>query len=142
MSAGWKEAISGEHVELVLTSAPELPGQLDSQVSDAQGRVVGNPNGELAKVVEVDSPETDSLSSSHNSEIEDCVSPSKLLKMLGSDFDFPEDDFDDDLDPALMEELDREVEEFARRLNSVWPERVHGIIPFGQNRSIASVSRN
>nr|GFA78800.1 SKP1-like protein 21 isoform X1 [Tanacetum cinerariifolium] len=41
--------------------------------------------------------ETDSLSSSHNSEIEDCVSPSKLLKMLGSDFDFPEDDFDDDL---------------------------------------------
>ena len=75
--------------------------------------------------------------------------------MLGSDFDFPEDDFDDDLDPALMEELDRfvlisflinftclmkilighvfyhmmsfmcrEVEEFARRLNSVCPERV------------------
>ncbi|GJW89595.1 SKP1-like protein 21 isoform X1 [Tanacetum coccineum] len=82
--------------------------------------------------------ETDSLSSSHNSEIEDCVSPSKLLKMLESDFDFPEDDFDDDLDPALMEELDREVEEFARRLNSVWPERVQGIIPFGQNRSIAS----
>ncbi|PWA66063.1 hypothetical protein CTI12_AA330360 [Artemisia annua] len=86
--------------------------------------------------------ETGSLSSSHNSEIEDCVSPSKLLKMLGSDFDFPEDDFDDDLDPALMEELDREVEEFARRLNSVWPERVQGIIPFGQSRSIASVSRN
>ncbi|PWA56200.1 hypothetical protein CTI12_AA420960 [Artemisia annua] len=86
--------------------------------------------------------ETDGLSSLHNSQIEDCVSPSKLLKIVGSNFEFRDDDFDDDLDPALMEELDREVEEFARRLNSVWAERVQGIIPFGQSRSIASVSRN
>ncbi|PWA61656.1 Zinc finger, C2H2 [Artemisia annua] len=56
LSQRWKEAISGEHVELVLTSAPELPGPLDCQESDAQGRVVGNPNGQLAKVVEIDSP--------------------------------------------------------------------------------------
>ncbi|GKC20414.1 SKP1-like protein 21 isoform X1, partial [Tanacetum coccineum] len=70
-------------------------------------------------------------------QIEDCVSPTKLLKMLGSDFDFPADDFDDNLDPVLMKELNREVEELARRLNSVWPEGVQGITPFGQNRSIA-----
>lgn len=56
LSQRWKEAIAGEHVELVLTSAPELPGQLDCQESDAQGRVVGNPNSQLAKVVEIDSP--------------------------------------------------------------------------------------
>ncbi|KVI10111.1 hypothetical protein Ccrd_011451, partial [Cynara cardunculus var. scolymus] len=54
--------------------------------------------------------ETDSLSSSHNSEIEDVPSPSKISK---------------------------EVEDFARRLNSVWPERVPGIISSGQDRRIA-----
>lgn len=32
-------------------------------------------------------------------------------------------DVDDDLDPLVKEELDREVEDFARRLNSDWPER-------------------
>lgn len=83
--------------------------------------------------------ETDSLSSSHNSEIEDVPSPSKISKFLGSTSPTnpPELDFDDELDPAMKEELDREVEDFARRLNSVWPERMQGIISSGQNRSIA-----
>lgn len=31
MYVGWKEAISGDHVELVLTSPPEPPGQLNIQ---------------------------------------------------------------------------------------------------------------
>ncbi|KAI3701026.1 hypothetical protein L2E82_45668 [Cichorium intybus] len=33
-------------------------------------------------------------------------------------------DFDDGLDPVMKEQLDREVEDFARRLNSVWPKRL------------------
>ncbi|KAJ9539631.1 hypothetical protein OSB04_026137 [Centaurea solstitialis] len=74
--------------------------------------------------------ETDSLSSSHNSEIEDVPSPSEISKLLGSTSPTnpPEPDFDDELDPAMKEELDREVEDFARRLNSVWPERMQGIM--------------
>ncbi|KAL8248014.1 hypothetical protein R6Q59_009230 [Mikania micrantha] len=60
--------------------------------------------------------ETDSLSSSHNSEIEDV--PNLNSNLLG--YASPEFDFDDELDPALKEQLDREVEEFAQRLNSVW----------------------
>ncbi|CAI9106396.1 OLC1v1005540C1 [Oldenlandia corymbosa var. corymbosa] len=36
------------------------------------------------------------------------------------EFEFDDDYTDDELDPAQKEELDREVEDFARRLNSVW----------------------
>ncbi|KAJ4803014.1 SKP1-like protein 21 [Rhynchospora pubera] len=46
-----------------------------------------------------------------------------------------EDDYtDDELDPAMQEELDREVEDFARRLNSMWPDRVQEILSLGQDR--------
>ncbi|KAK3122976.1 hypothetical protein QOZ80_8AG0621410 [Eleusine coracana subsp. coracana] len=46
---------------------------------------------------------------------------------LQDDIEFPFEDCysDDGLDPAMREELDREVEDFARRLNLVWPERMH-----------------
>lgn len=82
--------------------------------------------------------ETDSLCSSHNSEIEDVPSPSKISKTLESS----EFDFDDDLDPAMKEQLDREVEDFARRLNSVWPKRVAGMVSLSHDRRIAPLSRN
>ncbi|CAI9274048.1 unnamed protein product [Lactuca saligna] len=81
--------------------------------------------------------ETDSLCSSASS-------PSKISKLLESDSpmaimhssDF---DFDDELDPAMKEQLDREVEDFARRLNSVWPKRVSGtgMGSLGHDRRIA-----
>ncbi|XP_021307021.1 SKP1-like protein 21 isoform X4 [Sorghum bicolor] len=38
------------------------------------------------------------------------------------EYPFEDADLDDGLDPAMKEELDREVEDFARRLNSVWNE--------------------
>ncbi|KAE9464850.1 hypothetical protein C3L33_03234, partial [Rhododendron williamsianum] len=41
-------------------------------------------------------------------------------------------DIDEELDPAMEEELDREVEDFARRLNCVWPERMQKILTSGQ----------
>uniref|UniRef100_A0A0A9CM56 SKP1 component dimerisation domain-containing protein n=1 Tax=Arundo donax TaxID=35708 RepID=A0A0A9CM56_ARUDO len=50
------------------------------------------------------------------------------------EFPFEDDDFDDGLDPAMKEELDREVADFARRLNLVWPERMQ----LGQERRIGS----
>ncbi|XP_076953035.1 SKP1-like protein 21 isoform X2 [Bidens hawaiensis] len=62
--------------------------------------------------------ETDSLSSSHNSEIEDARNQIICSELLG--YASAESDFDDGLDPALREQLDREVEDFAQRLNSVW----------------------
>ncbi|KAK4749714.1 hypothetical protein SAY87_027163 [Trapa incisa] len=51
----------------------------------------------------------------------------------------PDDGFmDDDLDPAMKEELDREVEDFARRLNSGWPERMQEILSSGQEKKSIS----
>lgn len=50
------------------------------------------------------------------------------------------DDEDDELDPEMREELDREVEDFARRLNSDWPERMQEILSSGQARRIPPIS--
>ncbi|KAE7999489.1 hypothetical protein FH972_003912 [Carpinus fangiana] len=47
---------------------------------------------------------------------------------------FDDGDIDDEIDPALKEEIDREVEDFARRLNSDWPERMQEILSLGQER--------
>lgn len=49
-------------------------------------------------------------------------SRTELVSDEGFTFD-TELDGDDGLDPLMKEELDREVEDFARRLNSDWPER-------------------
>ncbi|KAL5142362.1 SKP1-like protein 21 [Glycine soja] len=56
-------------------------------------------------------------------------------------FEFIDGDVDDDLDPAMKEELDREVEDFARRLNSDWPERMQ-ILSLGQDRRLVPISMN
>ncbi|CAN6461645.1 unnamed protein product [Victoria cruziana] len=53
------------------------------------------------------------------------------------DFD---DDIDDGLDPIMKEKLDREVEDFARRLNSDWPERMQEILSLGQERREVPIS--
>ncbi|PKA48044.1 SKP1-like protein 21 [Apostasia shenzhenica] len=46
------------------------------------------------------------------------------------------DDVDDGLDPVMKEELDREVEDFARRLNCDWPERMQEILSLGPDRRL------
>ncbi|KAK7315069.1 hypothetical protein VNO77_33601 [Canavalia gladiata] len=56
-------------------------------------------------------------------------------------FEFIDGDLDDDLDPAMKEELDREVEDFARRLNSDWPERMQ-ILSLGRDRKLVPISMN
>ncbi|XP_020581126.1 SKP1-like protein 21 isoform X2 [Phalaenopsis equestris] len=55
------------------------------------------------------------LESGENSEIQE-VSEA----LFSGKLEFDDDYVDDDLDPAMKEELDREVEDFARRLNSNW----------------------
>lgn len=55
---------------------------------------------------------------------------------LASKVEFDDADVDDGLDPAMKEELDREVEDFARRLNSDWPERMQEILSLSQERRI------
>ncbi|KAL1828592.1 hypothetical protein ACET3Z_007004 [Daucus carota] len=54
--------------------------------------------------------------------------------------EFDDCDVDDELDPALKEKLDREVEDFARRLNSDWPERMQEILSSGQESRPGPVS--
>ncbi|XP_058082012.1 SKP1-like protein 21 isoform X3 [Magnolia sinica] len=56
--------------------------------------------------------------------------------------DFEDVDIDDELDPAMKEELDREVEDFARRLNSDWPERMQELLFSGQERRPVPISMN
>ncbi|GAV79314.1 Skp1 domain-containing protein/Skp1_POZ domain-containing protein [Cephalotus follicularis] len=54
--------------------------------------------------------------------------------------EFDDGDIDDDLDPAMREELDREVEDFARRLNSDWPERMQQILSLSQERRLGPIT--
>ncbi|KAK9665491.1 hypothetical protein RND81_14G115100 [Saponaria officinalis] len=56
--------------------------------------------------------------------------------------DSDDGDIDDELDPAMKEELDREVEDFARRLNSDWPERMQEFLSLSQEGSLTSVPMN
>ncbi|CAN4087728.1 unnamed protein product [Withania somnifera] len=74
--------------------------------------------------------DTSNVSSrSRNSKLQN--SPSA---MFSSKQDLDDFDIDDELDPSRKEEIDREVEDFARRLNSVWPERIQQILSLGQER--------
>ncbi|CAI9092257.1 OLC1v1027450C1 [Oldenlandia corymbosa var. corymbosa] len=65
--------------------------------------------------------------------------PSKNL-LFQDKIEFDDGDMDDELDPAMKEELDREVADFARRLNSVWPERMQEFLSMGQERRPVPVS--
>ncbi|KAJ1408638.1 S-phase kinase-associated protein 1-like [Sesbania bispinosa] len=51
-------------------------------------------------------------------------------------------DIDDEIDPALKEKIDREVEDFARRLNSDWPERMQEFLSSGQERKTMLFTTN
>ncbi|KAK3220679.1 hypothetical protein Dsin_014649 [Dipteronia sinensis] len=87
----------------------------------------------------------------HNGECNGIMVPtpnrtSKLQDSTAASFspklEFDDGDIDDDLDPAMKEQLDREVEDFARRLNSDWPERMQEILSLGQERRRVQVTTN
>ncbi|GAB4861731.1 SKP1-like protein 21 [Ancistrocladus abbreviatus] len=48
-----------------------------------------------------------------------------------------EDDDDDEIDPAIKEKIDREVEDFTRRLNLKWPERIQELL-YGSRREVST----
>ncbi|KAK3037190.1 hypothetical protein RJ639_030083, partial [Escallonia herrerae] len=102
-------------------------------------------NGDGSHKKDIDSPHT----ACQNGSVDDVSGPSKTSKFqdsasttFPSKSDFDDGDIDDELDPAMKEELDREVEDFARRLNSVWPERMQEIPSLGQERRVLPVSVN
>ncbi|ERM94997.1 SKP1-like protein 21 [Amborella trichopoda] len=66
-----------------------------------------------------------------------CIDDQSSLKV-----DFEDLDIDDGLDPVMKEKLDREVEDFARRLNSDWPERMQEILSSGPERRLVPMSMN
>ncbi|KAI3954632.1 hypothetical protein MKW98_019763 [Papaver atlanticum] len=74
-----------------------------------------------------------STSSSQTSEFQDLADESSKI-------DFGYDIDDDELDPAMKEELDREVEEFARRLNLDWTERMQEVLSLAQEGRHAPIS--
>lgn len=63
---------------------------------------------------------------------------------FGLDDEFDDCDIGDGIDPEIKEQIDREVEDFARRLNSDWPERVQELLSLGQERrpSLYTVNGN
>ncbi|CAM8974428.1 unnamed protein product [Rhodiola kirilowii] len=56
------------------------------------------------------------------------------IDILAPKTEFDDGDIEDDIDPELKEKIDREVEDFARRLNSDWPERMQEILCLSQDR--------
>ncbi|GLT40082.1 hypothetical protein SLA2020_142400 [Shorea laevis] len=69
--------------------------------------------------------------------------PIETAKLQDSvELELDESDSDDGLDPAMKEELDREVENFARILNSNWLERRQEILSLGNERRLVPVSGN
>ncbi|KAL6127696.1 hypothetical protein ACLB2K_071059 [Fragaria x ananassa] len=90
-----------------------------------------NVNGKRNKESEALSSAFHDESPSSSSNLQDCTI-----------IDFDDGDVDDDLDPAMKEQLDREVEDFARRLNSDWPERMQEILSLGQERRLAPINMN
>ncbi|KAJ6972336.1 hypothetical protein NC653_032804 [Populus alba x Populus x berolinensis] len=87
----------------------------------------------------------------HNAEVDHELQSSlseklKLQDAAGEIFaptvEFDDVDIDDEIDPALKEEIDREVEDFARILNSDWPERMQELLSLGQERRHTHLSVN
>ncbi|KAL6498803.1 SKP1-like protein 21 [Orobanche gracilis] len=90
-----------------------------------------------------ESKKLDSVSSTRT--LHDLCNATKLLgieegRIGPAEDEFDECDLDDDIDPALKERIDREVEDFARRLNSDWPERQ--IMFLGQERRPLRLTTN
>ncbi|XP_057435652.1 SKP1-like protein 21 [Lotus japonicus] len=83
--------------------------------------------------IESQNAEADRFARNSNSHTEDDVSAHKEID---------DDDIDDEIDPALKEKIDREVEDFARRLNSDWPERMQELLSSGQERNTMFFATN
>ncbi|KAL3615657.1 SKP1-like protein 21 [Castilleja foliolosa] len=82
-----------------------------------------------------------------NPTLHDLCDATKLLgieddRIEPAEDEFDDCDLDDGIDPALKEQIDREVEDFARRLNSDWPERIQQLHFLGQERRPLRLTTN
>ncbi|XAR63050.1 hypothetical protein NMG60_11022852 [Bertholletia excelsa] len=95
-------------------------------------------------MTEVHENESNGLdSTSDDNKIHDHLQEMLRLQDIDGDSFAPEDDFDyDEIDPVMKEEIDREVEDFKRRLNSDWPERLQEILSLGEERRPIQISIN
>ncbi|KAK3194784.1 hypothetical protein Dsin_026094 [Dipteronia sinensis] len=97
-------------------------------------------NTSPSEVIEINEQESNGLKGSdlgETSEKQDVTD-----EMFASKPEFDDGDVDDEIDPALKEKIDREVEDFARRLNSDWPERMQEILSLGQDMKALHHSSN
>ncbi|XP_034929602.1 SKP1-like protein 21 isoform X2 [Populus alba] len=108
-------------------SSSNNPNENQKKESDMLPSV--SPNDEVNDIL--------AASPSKTSYFQDCSAVTFSPKL-----DFDDADIDDDLDPAMKEELDREVEDFARRLNSDWPERMQEILSLDQKKRPVPLSMN
>ncbi|XP_047962993.1 SKP1-like protein 21 isoform X1 [Salvia hispanica] len=105
-----------------------------------------NNTSSLSNDVDVNKKETNELHSEsgnpslHNKLFNDVCNVTKLLD-IEDDGLAAEDEFDG-IDPLLKEKLDREVQDFARRLNSDWPEIMQDILSRSQERRPLPLSVN
>ncbi|XP_050252750.1 SKP1-like protein 21 isoform X1 [Quercus robur] len=108
----------------------------DQSKDSCLNNVNGNHNEEMHDSACHDGEGNNGLlaSASTSSKLQDSAAVTFSPKL-----EFDDGDIDDDLDPAMKEELDREVEDFARRLNSVWPERMQELF---QGRKLVPISLN
>ncbi|CAN1308896.1 SKP1-like protein 21 [Linum perenne] len=86
-------------------------------------------------------------STAGNNESHSTVSETSKLQDVEDDIfyrkvELDDVDMDDEIDPALKEKIDREVEDFARRLSSDWPERMQELLCLGQERNPVHLSIN
>ncbi|XP_057817951.1 SKP1-like protein 21 isoform X1 [Cryptomeria japonica] len=107
----------------------------------AKDGISGSVNGVPLKV------DSGAISPDQNGEFQNIIIASNTNNICGIEEvsderfsgDFDDADNDDELDPIMREKLDRsyycrEVEDFARRLNSDWPERMQEILASGQDQ--------
>ncbi|XP_019430054.1 PREDICTED: SKP1-like protein 21 isoform X1 [Lupinus angustifolius] len=103
--------------EQLKNSSPKEPSELNNEVVEVNGRNTRQESSEAVRI-----GQTSNLDYTEDGTFFDIV-----------DFD-DDDDMDDEIDPALKEKIDREVEDFARRLNSNWPERMQDFLSPGRER--------
>ncbi|KAF5733061.1 SKP1-like protein 21 isoform 2 [Tripterygium wilfordii] len=109
-------------------------------------------NAFLTESMETDKMETNGLNSvgldvEHGIDCQASPSESSKLQDMEEDIlarkvEFDDGDMDDEIDPALKEKIDREVEDFARILKIDWPERMQEILSLGQERRPVHSSLN
>ncbi|XP_047169368.1 SKP1-like protein 21 isoform X2 [Vigna umbellata] len=96
-------------------------------------------NSSLKEASELNKKEVNGHDIRHQSSEAEIISETSYLHYAEDDAftskpEFDDGDIDDEIDPALKEKIDREVEDFARRLNSDWPERMQELLSSGQER--------